>query len=51
MLIAEEMRCCNMDFAALSKTRLLGKSSLKEEGGAYTFFWRGYPLVANFSMV
>ena len=30
-----------IDIAALSQTRLLGQGQLTEEGGGYTFFWKG----------
>ena len=31
------------DTAALSETRLADEGSLKEDGGGYTFFWKGKP--------
>ena len=32
-----------MDVAALSETRFADEGTLVEDGGGYTFFWRGYP--------
>ena len=31
----------NLDIVALSETRISGEGQLREEGGGYTFFWRG----------
>jgi len=41
-LIAQELLKYNVDIAALSETRLADEGSLTEEGGGYTFFWKGY---------
>ena len=41
-LITQEFLRHKVDIAALSETRLADESSLTEEGGGYTFFWKGY---------
>ena len=40
-LVAKELQRYRMDIAALSETRLADEGSLREEGGGYTFFWKG----------
>ena len=40
--IARELKRHNIDIAALSETRRHGEGSLREEGGGYTFYWKGY---------
>lgn len=42
-LVAAELKRYNLDVVAISETRLSGEGSLCENGGGYTFFWRGYP--------
>ena len=42
-LIAKELARYRIDIAALSETRLADEGILKEDGGGYTFFWRGKP--------
>ena len=42
--VARELKRLDIDIAALSETRLLGEGRLCEEGGGYTFFWKGYDL-------
>lgn len=42
-LIASELGRYSIDIAALSETRLPEVGSLTEEGGGYTFFWKGLP--------
>ena len=42
-LIAKELARCRIDIAALSEKRLADEGILKEDGGGYTFFWRGKP--------
>ena len=42
-LVAKELQRYRIDIAALSETRLADEGSLKEEGGGYTFFWKGKP--------
>ena len=42
-LIALELERYGIDIAALSETRLSGEGSLTEDGGGYTFYWRGHP--------
>ena len=39
--MARELQRYNIDIAALSETRFPDEGSLKEEGGGYTFFWKG----------
>ena len=41
-LIAQELLRYKVDIAALSETRLADEGSLTEEGGGYTYFWKGY---------
>ena len=41
-LIALELERYGIDIAALSETRLSGEGSLTEDGGGYTFYWRGH---------
>ena len=41
-LIAQELLRYKVDIAALSETTPADKCSLTEEGGGYTFFWKGY---------
>ena len=42
-IVARELERYAVDIAALSETRLSGEGSLREDGGRYTFYWRGYP--------
>ena len=42
-LVAKELQRYRIEIAALSETRLADEGSLKEEGGGYTFFWKGKP--------
>ena len=42
-LIAKELARYRIDIAALRETRLADEGILKEDGGGYTFFWRGKP--------
>ena len=42
-LTAKELARYRIDTAALSETRLADEGILKEDGGGYTFFWRGKP--------
>ena len=37
----------NIDIAALSETRLSGKSNLAEVGAEYTFYWIGKPRIGG----
>uniref|UniRef100_H2ZW08 Endonuclease/exonuclease/phosphatase domain-containing protein n=1 Tax=Latimeria chalumnae TaxID=7897 RepID=H2ZW08_LATCH len=41
-IVARELLRYNIDFAALSETRA-DEGHLREEGGGYTFFWKGKP--------
>jgi exonuclease III len=41
-LIAQELSRYQIDIAALSETRLADEGCITEEGGGYTFFWKGY---------
>ena len=40
--VARELHRLNLDIVALSETRIAGEGQLREEGGGYTFFWKGY---------
>ena len=40
-LVARELQRYNIDIAALSETRFPDEGSLREEGGGYTYFWKG----------
>ncbi|XP_038072312.1 uncharacterized protein LOC119740951 [Patiria miniata] len=40
-LVARELQRYRVDIAALSETHFADKGSLKEEGGGFTFFWKG----------
>ena len=40
-LVARELHRYRVDIAALSETQIGGEGSLREEGGDYTFFWKG----------
>ena len=42
-LVAWELQCYRVDKAALSETQIAEEGSLREEGGDYTFFWKGKP--------
>ena len=42
-LVMKELQRYRIDIAALSETRLADEGSLREEGGGYTFFWKGKP--------
>lgn len=42
--IARELRRLDVDIAALQETRLADDGQLTENGGGYTFFWKGKPL-------
>uniref|UniRef100_H3A6M0 Endonuclease/exonuclease/phosphatase domain-containing protein n=1 Tax=Latimeria chalumnae TaxID=7897 RepID=H3A6M0_LATCH len=42
-IISRELARYNIDVAALSKTRIPAEGQLREEGGGYTFFWKGKP--------
>lgn len=42
-LVTKELQRYRIDIAALSETRLADEGSLREEGGGYTFFWKGKP--------
>ena len=42
-LIAKELARYRIGIAALSETRLNHEGILKEDGGGYTFIWRGKP--------
>ena len=42
-MIAKALARYRIDIAALSETRLADEGILKEDGGGYTFFWRGKP--------
>ncbi|XP_064094379.1 craniofacial development protein 2-like [Macrobrachium nipponense] len=39
--VARELHRLNLDIVALSETRIAGEGQLCEEGGGYTFFWKG----------
>lgn len=41
-LVSQELLRLDIDIAALSETRLSGEGHLREEGGGYTIFWKGY---------
>ncbi|XP_076043761.1 uncharacterized protein LOC143026864 [Oratosquilla oratoria] len=41
-IISRELHRFNFDIVALSETRRAGEGQLREEGGQYTFFWKGY---------
>lgn len=43
-LIASELKCYNVDVAALSETRFLREGSLNKVEEGCKFFWKGYPL-------
>ena len=42
--IARELKRHSVDIAALQETRLPDEGQLTEDGGGYTFFWKGTPL-------
>ena len=42
-IISRELARYDIDIAALSETRRADEGQLKEEGGGYTFFWKGKP--------
>ena len=42
--IARELKRHKVDIAALQETRLPDEGQLTEDGGGYTFFWKGKPL-------
>ena len=42
--IARELKLLDIDIAALSETRRAEEGSLREEGGGYTFYWKGKDL-------
>ena len=46
-LVARELQHYWVDIAALSETRIADEGSLREEGGDYTFFWKGKPQVED----
>ncbi|XP_068717545.1 craniofacial development protein 2-like [Montipora capricornis] len=46
-LVAKELQRYRIEIPALSETRLADEGSLKEEGGGYTFFWKGKPLAED----
>ena len=46
-LVAKELQRYRIDIAALSETRLADEGSLREDGGGYTFFWKGKPQTEN----
>lgn len=41
-IVARELSRFKLDIVALSETRRAGEGQLREEGGQYTFFWKGY---------
>ena len=43
-LVAKELRRYNIDIAALSEVRWAEEGCLHEEGGGYTFYWKGKSL-------
>lgn len=43
-IISRELKRFRIDIAALSETSLADEGQLKEEKGAYTFFWKGKPV-------
>lgn len=43
-IVARELHRYNVDVAALSETHLADEGELVEDGGGYTFFWKGTPL-------
>ena len=43
-LVAKELRRYNIDIAALSEVRWAEEGCLYEEGGGYTFYWKGKSL-------
>ena len=43
VLVAREHQRYGVDIAALSETRIANEGPLREEGGDYTFFWKGKP--------
>ena len=43
-VVFHELARYNIDVAALSETRILGESKIKEVGSGYTFFLKGKPL-------
>ena len=42
--VARELKQFDIDIAALSETRRAEEGSLREEGGGYTFYWKGKDL-------
>ena len=42
-LVARELQRYRVDIAALGETRIADDGPLREEGGDYTFFWKGKP--------
>ncbi len=42
-IIARELRNFKVDIAGLAETRFPDEGQLREEGGGYTFFWKGKP--------
>lgn len=40
--VARELRRLDLDIVALAETRLPDEGQIREEGGGYTFFWKGY---------
>ena len=43
VIIAQVLKQQDIDFAALSETRLSDESQLTEDGAGYTFYWIGKP--------
>ena len=43
VLVARKLQRYWIDIAALSETLIADEGSLREEGGDYTFFWKGKP--------
>lgn len=42
-IVARELGRYNVDIAAISETHLADEGELVEQGGGYTFFWKGTP--------
>ena len=42
-IVSQELARYNIDIAAISETRVLGDSEIREAGGGYTFFLKGKP--------
>ena len=42
-MVAQALEAYDVDFAALSETRLTDEGLLTEVGQGYTFYWKGVP--------